>query len=135
MSFPFSSLIRLGVTLADSFTEDGQAMIIHEAWIGEDKFHKEIYAAPTNPAPRCVVASKLRTIVGGQGQIITSLATLTFTTLPASNGTISRRSEPFDPRDRITLPNGFSGPIVYIGGPLDPETDKGYILSVALGAR
>jgi len=132
MSFPFSSLIRLGVTLADSFTEDGQATITHEAWIGQDRFGKPTYATATNP--RCVISNKLRTIVSTSGQLITTVSTLTFTTLPAANGALGRR-EPIDPRDRITLPDGFSGPIVYSGAPIDPTTGKGYILSVALGAR
>lgn len=107
-------------------------MITHEAWIGQDKFGKPTYASATNP--RCVVSNKLRTIVSTSGQLITAMSTLTFTTLPLSNGATGRR-EPIDPRDRITLSDEFTGPIVYVGGPIDPETGKGYILSVALGAR
>lgn len=132
LAFPFSSFVRLGVKLADSFTKDGQATITHEAYIGQDKFGKPIYATATHP--RCVVSYKTRMIMSTSGQLITAISTLTFTTLPASNGASGRR-EPVDPRDRITLPDGFTGPIVYISGPLDPETGKGYILSVALGAR
>lgn len=141
MAFPFSSLIRLGVRLADTFTENGQTTISHEAWIGQDKFGTKRYAPATHP--RCVVTQKLRTVVGSNGQIKMSAATMTFTTLPPANGTITdsitgvalNRQEPIDPADRITLSNGFTSPIVFIGGPEDPTTGQGYILSVMLGAR
>lgn len=132
MAFPFSSLVRLGVKLADQFTEDGQSTITHEAWIGQDKFGKPTYAFATHP--RCVVTQKVRTVVNSSGELKMSAATLTFTTLPLSNGAAGRQ-EPIDPNDRIMLSNGFTSPIVFIGGPEDPTTGKGYILSVALGAR
>lgn len=141
MAFPFSNLIRLGVKLADQFTEDGQSAITHEAWIGQSKTGTKVYAPPTHP--RCVVTQKLRTIVTTSGQIKMSAATMTFTQLPAANGTINdavigtplNRQEPIDPNDRITLSNGFTSPIVFIGGPQDPQTGEGYVLSVMLGVR
>jgi len=132
MAFPFSNLVRLGVGLADSFTADTQANIVHEAWIGQDKFGKSEYAEPTHP--RCVISNKTKMIVSATGQLVTAASTLTFTTLPESNGAPGRR-EPIDPRDRITLPTGFTGPIVFVGGPVDPTTNEGYVLSVSLGMR
>lgn len=141
MAFPFSSLVRLGVRLADNFTADGQSVITHEAWIGQSKTGTKTYAAATHP--RCVVTQKLRTIVTSSGQVKMSAATLTFTQLPATNGTTTdvvtgtplNRQEPFDINDRITLSNGFSSPIVFIGGPEDPQTGQGYVMSVMLGSR
>jgi len=132
VSFPFANLVRLGVNLADKFTENVQPVIKLEQWIGQDKFGKITYAAPT--FPRCVIDSRQRMIVSTSGQMITVMSTLTFTTLPVSNGAIGRR-EPIDTRDKITLPDGFTGPIISVNGPLDPATNKGFILEVQLGAR
>jgi len=132
MSFPFSKFVRLGVKLADQFTSDGQSVITHEAWIGQDKFGKATYAAPTHP--RCVIDSRQRIIVTTGGQNLTVMATLTFTSPVEPNGTPGRR-EPIDPRDRITLPNGFTGPIIDASAPIDPKTGMGYIQQIMLGAR
>lgn len=132
MSFPFSNFIRLGAKLADQFTRDGQSEVTHEAWIGQDKFGKETYAAPVTL--RGAIDSRQRLIVTTGGKTITIMSTITFTQAIAPNGAAGRR-EPIDPRDRITLPNGFSGPIIDTGAPIDPKTGMGYIQQVMLGAR
>lgn len=134
MSFPFSKFARRGVKLVDQFTQDGQVEITHEAWIAQDKFGKPQYAAPTDPAPRCVIDSRQRVVVTTGGQAITIMSTLTFTSPTASNGAPGRR-EPIDPRDKITLPNGFTGPIIDSAAPIDPKTNMGYIQQIMLGAR
>lgn len=132
MSFPFSKLVRLSVKLADKFTRDGQSDVTHEAWIGEDKFHKAAYAAPVTL--RCVVDSRQRMIITNTGQAITVMSTLTFTSPIKENGASGRR-EPIDPRDKMTLPDGFTGPIIDTGAPIDPKTRQGYITQIMLGAR
>lgn len=132
MSFPFSKFIRRGVKLVDKFTLDGQAQITHEAWIAQDKFGKATYALPVTL--RCVIDSRQRIIITTGGQTITVMSTLTFTSPIAPNGAFGRR-EPIDPRDKITLPNGFTGPIIDTSAPIDPKTGAGYIQQIMLGTR
>lgn len=134
MSFPFSKFVRLGVKFVDQFTADGQSEFTHEAWIAQDKFGKPTYAAPTNPAPRGVIDSRQRIMITATGQAITIMSTITITSPIAPNGATGRR-EPIDPRDRITLSNGFSGPIIDTSAPIDPKKGTGYIQQIMLGAR
>jgi hypothetical protein len=67
------------------------------------------------------------------GAEVLQIATVTIIGPVAANGADERR-EPVDPRDRITLPNGFSGPILDVGGVVDPDTGSPYSVQVILGS-
>ena len=59
-------------------------------------------------------------------------ASVTFLTPLTANGA-ETRTEPIDPRDKIILPDGTTGPIVNISGPVDPDTGAPFLFEVLLG--
>jgi hypothetical protein len=74
---------------------------------------------------------KQRTLTSGR--VITVIATLTIVGDVTPNGTTGRK-EPIDPRDRITLPDGTTGPIIDApGAVVDPGTGRGFIHEIMLG--
>lgn len=122
------------IKIADNIT-DGlglQAEVSHSAWIGQDGFGKPSFSSAVSR--KCVV-DRTNKVITLNGQLITIGATLTFVGDVAPNGASGRR-EPIDPRDKIILPDGFTGPIIDTPGSVtDRETNRGFIQSVMLGAR
>ena len=49
-----------------------------------------------------------------------------------ANGT-SGRTEPVDPRDKVTLPDGTVGPILDVAGLVNPDTGYPYMFEIWLG--
>lgn len=134
MPFPIE-ILRSGVKIANSLTRGVQCNISHEAMIGTDGMGSFTYASSVNR--KCVVDMTTRVIKMG-GELITVAATLTFVGDVPANGAVTDppRVEPIDPRDRITLPNGWTGPIISSpGAVIDPGTNRGIIQEVMLGAR
>lgn len=127
----FDDIIRTGVALADSLTGSLQGTCVHEAWTGQDISGAKTYAAPVNR--QALVERKQRRMISSTGQEILSVAKIDFLRPIAPNGAAGR-VEPVDSRDRITLPDGTTGPIVNVEALLDPDTDRGYFTTVYLGA-
>jgi hypothetical protein len=131
MAFPIE-ILRMGVGLANTFTKGAQDKITHEAWIGQS-ISGPLYAPPISLD--CAVDKTIRQMpLGAKGEPITIVATLTFPYDVPPNGTPGRK-EPIDPRDRITLADGTTGPIVSSGGYVDPGTHRPLAPIVMLGAR
>lgn len=98
--------------------------VTHEAWIG----HKPGgYAEPDFAVP----VTRLALVQEGtnqqrtpEGKEITVRACISFLDPIPANGAVGRR-EPVDPRDRITLRSGLTGPIVDApGSVIDTETGR-----------
>lgn len=122
--------VRKGVALANSITSSLQAEVSHRAWTGKDSFGDPAYAtAVTRPALVELKQRKIRTV---NGEEVVARAAVTFLHPVPPNGAAGRR-EPIDPRDEITLPGGFTGPILDTQGLVDPETDRPYLMEVFLG--
>lgn len=122
------------IEIADDVTKDFdlQCQVTLYPWIAQDVHGDDTYGTPVTLT--CVVDRTNRILYQG-GQQITVVATLTFVGDVAPNGAAGRR-EPIDPRDKIVLPDGFTGPIVSTpDGVTDPGTGRGFIQSVMLGAR
>lgn len=131
MAFP-AEIIRSGVGIANSLTLGVQSPITHYAWISQSVAGDDTYDDPVTLL--CVIDRTNRVIVR-DGEHITIGATLAFVGDVAPNGAVGRR-EPIDPRDKIVLPDGFTGPIIDSpGSVIDPDTERGFIQSVMLGAR
>jgi hypothetical protein len=126
------SILRSGVALANRMTGSLQAVVTHEAWTGTDTFNKPTYAtAVSRPA---IVDLNQRRSIERDGTVIVSRASITFLSPIAANGASGRR-EPIDPRDRLTLPDGTTGPILEVAGAVDPTTGYPYAPTVALGDK
>lgn len=131
MPFP-AELLRSGVKTAHGLTKGVQSQVTHYPWISQSVHGDDTYDTPVTLT--CVVDRTNRIVYQG-GQQVTVTATLTFVGDVQPNGAPGRR-EPIDPRDKIVLPDGFTGPIVSTpDGVTDPGTGRGFIQSVMLGTR
>lgn len=123
-----ADVVRNAVALANRVTTSLQAEVTHEPWIGKDKYGKPLY---DNPVRRLALIQKNTSNVGGQ-QLVQG-ATITFIYPIDPNGA-NLRQEPIDPRDKITLPDGWTQPIASVSGITDPLTGMPYLYEVTLAA-
>lgn len=126
-----NDIIVKALTVADSITASLQANISLTRWEGDDGF-----GGVVNTEGALTVASlidqQIRQRTLRNGRIVTTQATVTILRPLAANGA-SGRIEPIDPRDRIVLPDGATGPIVDTEGLLNPDTSRPYFGTVYLG--
>jgi hypothetical protein len=122
--------LRNAVRIVDSVTADIQATVQHEAWIGQDGRGKPSYAAAV--ARACAVSMDQRQVEDFEGRLRIARTRLTFPRDIAPNGATGR-IEPIDPRDRITLPDGTTGPILNVKGFVDRATNRPFAITVFLG--
>lgn len=101
-----------------------------EAWTGSGAYTAPTFAAAVTLPAIVSMEQRLRRLPDGQE--VTQHASLLFLQPVTANGASGRR-EPIDPRDRITLPSGYTGPILYVGGPIDPSTDAPFCVEVVMG--
>lgn len=128
--------LRNGVGAVDRVSASLQSTIVHEAWIGASPtstpsgYPAGGYAGQSSTTAALASPVTLPAIVEwgavrvdpSTGAVIQTLAKITIPRAVPANGAAGR-TEPFDERDRITLPNGVVGPIVAIEGLLDPGTN------------
>jgi hypothetical protein len=125
------SLVRKGVALANKLTTSLQLEVSHEAWIADDGEGQPQYALPVPYTAIVEEGGKARR--SPTGEVVYPQFSLTFLTPIEPNGA-SGRQEPIDPRDRLTLPDGRTGPILGApSGVADPETNAAYAKEVAIG--
>jgi len=122
-----AGIVRNAVGIANSVTGSLQAIVMHEPWIGSDKYGKPIY---DNPVPRPALVDRRTASIGGQQIVQNTSVTFIYPIQPQG---AADRQEPVDPRDRITLPDGWTGPIVNVNGLVDPLTGMPYLYQVSLG--
>lgn len=124
MAFPREILIS-GISIANNLTTGVQEVVTHYSQPTQDGDGNKTYGQASTRT--CVVDRRTRNIVAtagpAAGQLVSTLATLTFVT-----GGVS-----VSPVDMFVLTDGASGPIVSIGGVDDPETGKGFVTEVVLG--
>lgn len=122
-----------GIKAASAAVDDDKTSVSFEAWIGSDGQGADTFAAAT--MIRAVVSRKARRIRTSGGQFAHVVATLTVldTIAPTTAQAGQTRLQPVDPRDRFTLLDGTTAPVVHVGGPFDPVTQDTYIKSIVLG--
>jgi hypothetical protein len=117
------SIVRSAVAIAHNLTKgvDGlQVDVTVEAYSGIDGFAKPTYeSAQTISA---VMEKQSRLVRTAGGQEVMSKHRLTFV-----------RPVEIGPKDRITLPDGSTGPILDVDGVVDSDTDFPYATGVLLG--
>ena len=128
-----STLVSSLIAVADNLTTSMglQASVTHYAWTANGSTYGEPTYA-TGVARNAIVEMKqrLRRLAGGQE--VLQQASVTFPRPITANGATGRR-EPIDPRDKIVLPNGYTGPILSVEGLENPDTTAPYMLEVILG--
>lgn len=110
--------IRGAVGLANNIFGSQQLTVIWEACTKDSK-GKRAFADPVNI--QMLVDWTQRTIVS-KGLERTSRATMT----------LLDPSIVIGPDDRLTLPDGMTGPIVQMTGPADPATGKPYVTEISI---
>lgn len=122
----FADAVRTALALAATASDSLQEEIVHEAYTGpSDDYGKAGYSAATVPAPKAFVQRKEGTIRDDKGVEVRVAAALFFP-----------RPVAIGPRDRITLSDGLTGPIIFPqGGGSDPSTGQPFARTVYLGAR
>lgn len=123
--------IQSGVATIHGVTSDLQENVKHEAWVSNrDQLGSPKYAAPVYR--KALVEQFLREIRLSDGRYVSVKAKLTFLEVITPNGA-KDRVEPVDIRDRITLGDGTTGPIVEVKGLRNPGTDYAYLYEVFMG--
>lgn len=131
MAFPLE-ILKSGIGIANKLTKGVQANVTFEAWTGQDGYGVDSFASPVTLTAVVDMTRKQAHVPSGLD--VTVMATLTIVGDVAPNGAAGR-VEPIDPRDRITLADGTTGPIVDApGAVVDPSTNRGLIHVVMLGA-
>jgi|WetSurSiteA1Bulk_404760.scaffolds.fasta_scaffold132009_1 hypothetical protein len=126
------SLIRSAVAIADSVTKSLQDQTVTiTPWIGIGTTYAEpLYGAAVSvPA---IVEEKERLVSLSNGEVIRQKAVVTIPRVLTVNGATGRQ-EPVDSRDKVVLPSGYTGPILDIGGVIDPTTHRSYMTQIILG--
>lgn len=121
-----------GIATAHTILNGGgmEASVTHTPWTGQDGYGADTFGAPV--PRRAIVDMTRKPRVTRAGKLLMTIAEITFLEPITDNGA-SGRDEPIDTRDKIVLPDGSTGPIVSVGGPVDPVTGRPYLNTVLLG--
>jgi hypothetical protein len=121
-----ADVIRAGVAGVQAQLTSLQVTVTHEAWIGHaDAYGGPDYAPPVSLSALVQEGTNQRRLP--TGEVITARACVSFLQPVPANGAVGRR-EPIDPRDRVTLPSGITGPLVENPGAMvDPSTGRPYL--------
>lgn len=139
MSTEYADILREAVAIVQAETESLQGAIVLERWLGENEFGTPTYDEPMELT--AVVEKKTKDLKGGSGSQQETLATTyvgIFVPLEAVDPSKMTdpqfvRQGPVDPNDRITLPDGTTGPILNISGFVDKVTSQPLYHEIWLG--
>lgn len=127
-------ILAAGVKIADGVTKGVQVDVTHEAWIGQDGYGADQYDSPVTL--KAIVDTTRKQRATTTGRLVNIVATVTILQAVEDNGVVTTppRREPIDPRDKLTLPDGTTGPILESpGAVLNPSTGRGFINTIMLG--
>lgn len=119
------SILSDAIGIVDSVTQSLklQCDVSHESFESETGKGVRTYGDPVTRL--AVVDLTRKQIQAGNGQLLVVVATVIFP-----------RPTLIDLRDRITLPNGLTGPIINDpNAVVDPETNRAFLNEVKLGSR
>lgn len=125
-----ADLIRDVIAVANDVTTTLQGTVTLTPYLGQDRFGTESWGAPVSYKAIIVRESRMRFV--DETRMALVKAYVAFLQPITPNGTAGRQ-EPIDPKDKITLPDGFTAPIVETSGLLNPDTNRGYYAEVWMG--
>jgi hypothetical protein len=117
------ALVRSGVALANTLTASLQAVVLVQSWLSQDALGTPGYGPVV--ATRALVEAKTRRLTAVDGREV--LATTKLTLLEPRTVTT---------RDRLTLPDGSTPPILAVEGLVDPGATvpgQPYLVEVWMG--
>jgi len=131
-SFDLGQVIRDVVANVNELTATFQCSVEHWAWQGLlDDDSPDFGSAPI--VRQAIVEASPSNMGAASGDVVDYRHHIVFLTPIEPHGA-SGRTEPIDARDKFVLPDGSSGPIVRINGPVDETTRGRYVTEVWLGA-
>ncbi len=128
-----ADLVQSMIAVASDVTSDFQAVITIKPFTGQNGFGDDTFGAPVSV--NALVNLETRQRYSYTGKLIVVAATLTVLDPIAANGTVTvpPRHEPVDPRDKVTLDNGFTAPIVETQGFENAATKAPFLNVIVLG--
>lgn len=133
-----SDVVRNAIGIADNLTAALQVTVKHYAWISTNVKGEHQYD-PEYRNRKCLSQKKRARTRFESTSEIRQVTILTFLRAIAEHGSPGRE-EPIDPRDKIILPDGSTGPISDVsrkselqGGLDDPTTNQPYMYQVTIG--
>lgn len=121
--------IRSGVKVADKVTAPLQSTVSYERRTGQDAFGAPSFAAAVDLL--AVVDWKATQRRTSTGILTVSRAVITF--LDAAALSAATGGAGIDDNDKLTLPDGTTGPILDMGGFIDPGTGIPIASEIFLG--
>jgi hypothetical protein len=124
------------VGIANKVTKDLQGAISHYPWIAQNAFGSVQSQSPFGqPIIRNgIIQQQGRWRQIANGNMVFTYAHIVFLE-PFAHIEAPNRKNPIDPRDRLVLPDGTTGPIVDIDGLFNPGTKSPYFCEVWLGGQ
>lgn len=127
----FNALVaNIVKNVADPLLKSFQCEVTIYPWEGDDGFGGE--HAPAGVKHKAIVDRMNKTIPKPDGGVLKIAARVTILeeikvhVAPGRVGSV-------DPRDRVVLPDGFTGPIIDAPGLLDPATKEQYFAEILIG--
>lgn len=121
--------IRSAVAVADQVTKPLQATVSYRRRTGQDAFGKPTYATAVDL--RAIVDWKATQRRTSTGILTVSRAVITFLDVSALSAATGGAG--IDDNDKITLPDGTTGPVLDLGGFIDPGTGVPIAVEVFMG--
>jgi hypothetical protein len=122
-------IIRSAVKTANSVTQSLQALVTYERSLGDNGYGAINYAPPIEM--KALVDWKQRMVRTAAGQLTVTRATVTF--LDVNTLLQVTEYKGLNDEDKITLPDGTTGPILDMGGFVDPGTGIPYATEAMIG--
>jgi hypothetical protein len=126
-----AGVVKSGVRTVQRVTGSLQEQVTHRAWIGQDGFGAESWGEPVGRLALVEQRVHMRRL--SDGRLVEVRAKLTLLEEVEPNGAPDR-IEPVDLRDRFTLADGTTGPVLDVQGLRNPEDGQPYLLEVYLGS-
>lgn len=120
---------RLGVRIADKVTKPVQPEVTFEKYTGSDGYGTKLYASAV--PLKAIVDWKQKQVRTQEGILSVSRASVTFLDIDKLKS--ATNNEGVDDNDRITLPDGTTGPILDMSGFIDAGTGIPLATEVFLG--
>jgi hypothetical protein len=122
-------VLRAGIAVADGILKPLEALVTYERHIGTDGFGTDIWAAPIQM--RAICDWKQSQVTTASGGMSLSKVTVTFIDIKAME--VATGGQGISDQDRITLPDGTTGPIMNMSGFIDAITGQPVATDVYLG--
>lgn len=122
-------VVRAGVKIADGVTKPLQPTVTLEVYAGSDSYGTDHYMSPASL--RAVVDWKQKQVRTTSGILSVTRASVMFLDVAALAAATANKG--IDDNDKITLPDGTTGPILDMAGFIDAGTGQPIATEVFLG--